>query len=167
MQGGSKLKNGHLFVTHTIIAHSWFEATLVYRPRILSSKQVSCNINRSAAQPAAFFPYFFTSWWRGKKVFTALFPPFWSIHAIYYIRLAVITYLFHPISTSIYCGWCRATAFAVTETILWMEGCPSQPLERNIKHFLTTQNNYPLKVVISLSTDVVQQHLLLLLMMQA
>jgi hypothetical protein len=54
-----KLKNSFEFKfdyrMRAIISHSRFEAALVYKPRILSLKKVSCNTSRSAASAAAFF----------------------------------------------------------------------------------------------------------------
>ena len=35
--------------SYTIISRSQFEAALVYKPRILGLKKVSCNTSRSAA----------------------------------------------------------------------------------------------------------------------
>ena len=38
-----------MYRTRTNVTRSWFEAALVYKPRILSYKNVSCNTNQSAA----------------------------------------------------------------------------------------------------------------------
>ena len=43
------LRGQNIYRTRAIISHSWFEAALIYKPRILSFKKVYRNIGRSAA----------------------------------------------------------------------------------------------------------------------